>query len=122
LEGNLQRLSENSEREKKALKKKLSYLQDDTKLSISKLNAELERMRLRALNSEDEAKLLNEQLEDLKKQLDESVRENNEMEHRLLNCSSLSYERTPSDDQKLIKLLQEELRNYVSIINLISPR
>ncbi|BAD81883.1 putative mitotic checkpoint protein [Oryza sativa Japonica Group] len=112
LEGNLQRLSENSEREKKALKKKLSYLQDDTKLSISKLNAELERMRLRALNSEDEAKLLNEQLEDLKKQLDESVRENNEMEHRLLNCSSLSYERTPSDDQKLIKLLQEELRNY----------
>uniref|UniRef100_A0A0E0N5R8 Spindle assembly checkpoint component MAD1 n=1 Tax=Oryza rufipogon TaxID=4529 RepID=A0A0E0N5R8_ORYRU len=112
LEGNLQRLSENSEREKKALKKKLSYLQDDTKLSISKLNAELERMRLRAQNSEDEAKLLNEQLEDLKKQLDESVREKNEMEHRLLNCSSLSYERTPSDDQKLIKLLQEELRNY----------
>lgn len=41
LEGNLQRLSENSEREKKALKKKLSYLQDDTKLSISKLNAEV---------------------------------------------------------------------------------
>uniref|UniRef100_A0A0E0FWH1 DUF4094 domain-containing protein n=1 Tax=Oryza nivara TaxID=4536 RepID=A0A0E0FWH1_ORYNI len=71
LEGNLQRLSENSEREKKALKKELSYLQDDTKLSISKLNAELERMRLRAQNSEDEAKLLNEQLEDLKKQLDE---------------------------------------------------
>lgn len=28
-------------------------------------------MRLRAQNSEDEAKLLNEQLEDLKKQLDE---------------------------------------------------
>lgn len=41
LEGNLQRLSENSEREKKALKKELSYLQDDTKLSISKLNAEV---------------------------------------------------------------------------------
>uniref|UniRef100_A0A0D9YI59 DUF4094 domain-containing protein n=1 Tax=Oryza glumipatula TaxID=40148 RepID=A0A0D9YI59_9ORYZ len=112
LEGNLQRLSENSEREKKALKKELSYLQDDTKLSISKLNAELERMRLRAQNSEDEAKLLNEQLEDLKKLLDESVHEKNEMEHRLLNCSSLSDERTPSDDQKLIKLLQEELRNY----------
>uniref|UniRef100_A0A0E0JRQ8 Spindle assembly checkpoint component MAD1 n=1 Tax=Oryza punctata TaxID=4537 RepID=A0A0E0JRQ8_ORYPU len=112
LEGNLQRLSENSEREKKALKKELSYLQDDTKLSISKLNAELERARLRAQNSEDEAKLLNEQLEDLKKQLDESVCEKNEMEHRLLNSSALSDQRTPSDDQKLIKLLQEEIRNY----------
>ncbi|KAF0921066.1 hypothetical protein E2562_038440 [Oryza meyeriana var. granulata] len=112
LEGNLQRLSENSEREKKALKKELSYLQDDTKLSISKLNAELERMRLRAQNSEDEAKLLNEQLDDLKKRLDESVCEKNEMEYKLLNCSALSDQRTPSDDQRLIKLLQEELRNY----------
>uniref|UniRef100_J3L6D6 DUF4094 domain-containing protein n=1 Tax=Oryza brachyantha TaxID=4533 RepID=J3L6D6_ORYBR len=112
LEGNLQRLSEKSEREKKALKKELSYLQDDTKLSVSKLNAEVERMRLKAQNSEDEAKLLNEQLDDLKKQLDESVREKNEMEHKLLNCSVLSDQRTPSDDKKLIKLLQEELRNH----------
>uniref|UniRef100_A0A0D9V8I3 DUF4094 domain-containing protein n=1 Tax=Leersia perrieri TaxID=77586 RepID=A0A0D9V8I3_9ORYZ len=112
LEVNLQRLTENSEREKKALKKELSYLQDDTKLSVSKLDAELERMKLRAQNSENEAKLLNEQLEDLKKQLDESVREKNEMEHKLLSSSALSNQRTPTDDQKLIKLLQEELRNY----------
>ncbi|KAG8054545.1 hypothetical protein GUJ93_ZPchr0001g32054 [Zizania palustris] len=112
LEGNLQRLSDNSEREKKILEKKLSYLQDDAQLSVSKLNAELERMGLRAQNSESEAKLLNEQLDDLKRQLDESLHEKNEMELKQLNSSALSYQRTPTDDQKLIKLLQEELRNY----------
>jgi mitotic spindle assembly checkpoint protein MAD1 len=41
LERALQQLSENSEREKKALKKELSYMQDDSKLSFSKLNAEV---------------------------------------------------------------------------------
>ncbi|KAL5228022.1 hypothetical protein ABZP36_016287 [Zizania latifolia] len=112
LEGNLQRLSDNSEREKKVLKKELSYLQDDAQLSVSKLNAELERMELRAQNSESEAKLLNEQLDDLKKQLDESLHEKNEMELKQLNSSALSNQRTQTDDQKLIKLLQEELRNY----------
>ncbi|CAM0883890.1 unnamed protein product [Alopecurus aequalis] len=112
LERSLQRLSENSEREKKALKKELSYMQEDSKLSISKLNAELERMSLRAQNSEKEAKMLTEQLEDLKKQLDEHLLEKNETEHRLLDSSALSVQRSPTDDQKLIKLLQEELRNY----------
>uniref|UniRef100_A0A0A9CVV1 Pco088261 n=1 Tax=Arundo donax TaxID=35708 RepID=A0A0A9CVV1_ARUDO len=112
LEGNLQRLSESSEREKKTLQKEFSYLKDDLTLSVSKLNAELERMRLRAENSESEAKLLSEQLVDLKKQLDECLREKNEMEHKLLNSSVLSDQHAPTDDQKFIKLLQEELRNY----------
>ncbi|XP_062181681.1 mitotic spindle checkpoint protein MAD1-like [Phragmites australis] len=112
LEENLQRLSERSEREKKTLKKEFSYLKDDLTLSVSKLNAELERMRLRAENSESEAKLLSEQLVDLKKQFDECLREKNDMEHKLLISSALSDQRAPTDDQKLIKLLQEELRNF----------
>jgi hypothetical protein len=37
------------------------------------------------------------------------------MELKLLNSSALPDQRAPTDDQKLIKLLQEELRNYVSI-------
>lgn len=41
LERAMQRLSENSEREKKALQKELSYMQDDSKLSLSKVNAEV---------------------------------------------------------------------------------
>ncbi|CAO1942482.1 unnamed protein product [Urochloa humidicola] len=112
LERNLQRLSESSEREKKTLKKELSYMKEDLTLSASKLNAELEKTRLRAENFESEAKLLNEQLVDLKTQLDECLREKNEMEFKLLNSSSLPGQHAPTDDQKLIKLLQEELRNY----------
>ncbi|RLN04086.1 mitotic spindle checkpoint protein MAD1 [Panicum miliaceum] len=112
LEGNLQRSSESSEREKKTLKKELSYMKEDLTLSASKLNAELEKTRLKAENYESEAKLLNEQLVDLKKQLDECLREKNEMELKLLNSSALPDQRAPTDDQKLIKLLQEELRNY----------
>jgi len=115
LEGNLQRLSESSEREKKTLKKELSYTKEDLSLSASKLNAELEKTRLRAENYEGEAKLLNEQLVELKKQLDECLREKNDMELKLLNSSALPDHHAPTDDQKLIKLLQEELRNYVSI-------
>ncbi|CAO2182164.1 unnamed protein product [Urochloa humidicola] len=112
LERNLQQLSESSEREKKTLKKELSYMKEDLNLSASKLNAELEKTRLRAENFESEAKLLNEQLMDLKTQLDECLREKNEMELKLLNSSSLPGQHAPTDDQKLIKLLQEELRNY----------
>ena len=37
------------------------------------------------------------------------------MELKLLNSSALPDQHAPTDDQKLIKLLQEELRNYVSI-------
>ena len=37
------------------------------------------------------------------------------MELKLLNSSALLNQNASTDDQKLIKLLQEELRNYVSI-------
>jgi len=45
LEGNLQRSSESSEREKKTLKKELSYMKGDLTLSASKLNAEVHIVR-----------------------------------------------------------------------------
>ena len=45
LEGNLQRSSESSEREKKTLKKELSYMKEDLTLSASKLNAEVHIVR-----------------------------------------------------------------------------
>ncbi|XP_004970764.2 mitotic spindle checkpoint protein MAD1 [Setaria italica] len=112
LEGNLQRLLESSEREKKTLKKELSYMKEDLTLSASRLNVELEKTRLKAENYESEAELLNEQLVDLKKQLEECLRERNEMELKLLNSSALPGQHAPTDDQKLIKLLREELRNY----------
>ncbi|KAF8716480.1 hypothetical protein HU200_026303 [Digitaria exilis] len=112
LEGKLQRLSESSEREKKTLRKELSYMKEDLTLSASKLNTELEKTRLRADNHEDEAKLLNEQLVELKRQLDECLREKNEMELKSLNSSALPDQRAPTGDQTLIKLLQEELRSY----------
>jgi mitotic spindle assembly checkpoint protein MAD1 len=41
LEGDLHRLSESSEREKKTLKKELSYVKEDLSLSASKNNAEV---------------------------------------------------------------------------------
>jgi mitotic spindle assembly checkpoint protein MAD1 len=41
LEVNLHRLSESSEREKKTLKKELSYVKEDLSLSASKNNAEV---------------------------------------------------------------------------------
>ncbi|ONM35926.1 Mitotic spindle checkpoint protein MAD1 [Zea mays] len=112
LEGDLHRLSESSEREKKTLKKELSYVKEDLSLSASKNNAELEKTILRAENYESEAKLLNEQLTNLKKQLDECLSEKNEMELKLLNSSALPNQHAPTEEQKLIKLLQEELRNY----------
>ncbi|WVZ67974.1 hypothetical protein U9M48_016975 [Paspalum notatum var. saurae] len=112
LEGKLQRLSESSDREKRTLKKELSYMKEDLAFSASKLKAELEKTKLRAENYESEATVLNEQLMNLKKQLDECLREKTEMELKLLNSSSLPDQHAPTDDQKLIKLLQEELRNY----------
>ncbi|KAJ0972150.1 hypothetical protein J5N97_020109 [Dioscorea zingiberensis] len=73
LQGKLKRLSESSEREKTHLKKELSHLQQESEFSISRTKVELERMRLRAENSEKEAMLLEEQLGDLRKQLNEEV-------------------------------------------------
>ncbi|OEL13858.1 Mitotic spindle checkpoint protein MAD1 [Dichanthelium oligosanthes] len=106
LEGNLQRLSESSEREKKTLKKELSYMKEDLTLSASKLNAEIS--TLTSIGSS----IWFHTLIYILCGLGQCLREKNEMELKLLNPSALPTQHAPTDDQKLIKLLQEELRNY----------
>ncbi|CAL9112838.1 unnamed protein product [Musa acuminata var. zebrina] len=111
LEGKLQRLSDSSEREKNILKRQLEHLQDDSKLSSYKIAADLERMKLRAENSEKESELLREQLNDLRIQLDECLHEKSGLEHKLVTYAAAPQEST-SEDDNLVKHLREQLRNY----------
>ncbi|KAJ0959761.1 hypothetical protein J5N97_000550 [Dioscorea zingiberensis] len=112
LQGKLKRLSESSEREKTHLKKELSHLQQESEFSISRTKVELERMRLRAENSEKEAMLLEEQLGDLSKQLNECLHQKSDLEQKLSTFSAPSHDANLSDNQTLVKHLQEELRSY----------
>lgn len=112
LEGELKRLSESSEREKKRLQKELSHLQDESKLSICRITADLDRQKLRADNFEKETMLLKDQLQDLQGQLNECLYQKNELELKLSSLTSLSHETGSSESQILVKHLQEELRNY----------
>lgn len=112
LEGKLSHVSESIEREKVRLQKDLTQLKQESKLSMSRISADLEKMECRASNSEKEATLLKEQLENLQNQLNECLHEKNEVEKKL---STLTYQEIPSsDDSILVKHLREELRNYES--------
>ncbi|KAJ3707750.1 hypothetical protein LUZ61_011455 [Rhynchospora tenuis] len=112
LQTKLESLSDSSEREINSLKRELSYVQDESRFSSSKVTAELERTRLRAESAEEEAELLKEQLIGLKEQLDECLTQKGEIEHHP-SSSNVSSSNAPSDDdKKMIKLLQEELHNY----------
>ncbi|CAH1426297.1 unnamed protein product [Lactuca virosa] len=112
LEGKLSHVSESTEREKVRLQKDLTQLKQESKLSISRISADLEKMECRAINFEKEATLLKEQLENLQSQLNECLHEKNEVEKKL---STLTYQEAPSsDDSILVKHLREELRNYES--------
>ncbi|XP_027331999.1 mitotic spindle checkpoint protein MAD1 isoform X3 [Abrus precatorius] len=71
LEGKLGHLSESIEREKNRLHDEHAQLKRDSKLSISRITANLEKMECRANNAEKEAELLKEQLKHLKDQLNE---------------------------------------------------
>ncbi|KAI4342227.1 hypothetical protein MLD38_026875 [Melastoma candidum] len=112
LEGKLNRLSEGAEREKKGLHSELVLLKRELKLSTSRMNAEVEKMECRAVNAENEAKLLQKQLEDSRKHLKECLQQKCEAEKKL---SALTVgESSSSDLSILVKHLQEELRNYES--------
>ncbi|XP_023730297.1 mitotic spindle checkpoint protein MAD1 [Lactuca sativa] len=112
LEGKLSHVSESTEREKVRLQKDLTQLKQESKLSISRISADLEKMECKAINFEKEATLLKEQLESLQSQLNECLHEKNEVEKKL---STLTYQEAPSsDDSILVKHLREELRNYES--------
>ncbi|KAL2339328.1 hypothetical protein Fmac_013774 [Flemingia macrophylla] len=112
LEGKLGHLSESIEREKKRLHDELSLLKSDSKLSISRISANLEQMECRANNAEREAELLKEQLKHLKGQLDECLHQKTEVEKKLSTLTFQEGASTGSD--ALVKVLQEELRNYES--------
>ncbi|GJZ54686.1 mitotic spindle checkpoint protein MAD1 [Tanacetum coccineum] len=112
LEGNLSHVSESIERERVRLQKELTQLKQESKLSISRIGADLERMECKANNSEKEANLLKEQMEDLQRKLNECLHEKNDVEKKL---SILTCQESPSDDDSiLVKHLREELRNYES--------
>lgn len=112
LERKLSQVSESIERERVRLHKDLTQLKQESKLSISRISADLERMECKANNSEKEAILLKEQLENLQRRLNECLHEKNEVEKKL---STLTCQEFPSsDDNILVKHLREELRNYES--------
>ncbi|KAK7348490.1 hypothetical protein VNO80_23048 [Phaseolus coccineus] len=112
LEGKLGHLSESIEREKKRLHDEHSQLKSDSKLSISRISANLEQMECRAKNAEREAELLKEQLKDLKDQHDECLHQKIELEKKV---STLMFQEVASTDSNaLVKHLQQELRNYES--------
>ncbi|XVF23150.1 hypothetical protein REPUB_Repub13aG0012800 [Reevesia pubescens] len=112
LEAKLTQLSQSIEREKKRLHNELAQLKGESKLSVSRISADLERMEFRANNAEKESELLKEQLEDLKKQFNECLHQKSEVEKKL---SSFTFQEvTSSESDILIKHLQEELRNYES--------
>lgn len=110
LKGKQSQLSESREREKKRLNSELEQLKRDSKLSVTRISADLERMEYRAKNAEKESELLKEQLQDAQKQLKECLHLKSELEKKL---SSFTFQEvSPSDSQILVKHLQEELRNY----------
>ncbi|KAJ3678028.1 hypothetical protein LUZ60_001831 [Juncus effusus] len=112
LEMKLESLSSSAKREKSSLKRELYYCQDDTKLSLSRLTAELETTRMRAESSESETELLQEQLMELQNQFDQCLKEKTELEQNLCTSNIPSFNNSPSEDKKLIKILQEEIHNY----------
>ncbi|OVA05803.1 Spindle assembly checkpoint component Mad1 [Macleaya cordata] len=114
LEDKLSHLSESIEREKSRLHSELSQLKKESKLSVSRISADLEKMTCRASNAEKESELLKKQLEDLRKQLNECLHQKSEAEKKLLSLNSVSQEVTPTETGILVKHLQEELRNYES--------
>ncbi|XP_065870640.1 mitotic spindle checkpoint protein MAD1 [Euphorbia lathyris] len=112
LEGKLAYLSETIEREKKRLNNELAHIQRDSKLSLSRITADLEKMECRAKNAEQESELLKEQLEGLKLQLNECAHQKIELERKLSNFTI--QEGSSTESNILVKHLQEELRNYES--------
>ncbi|KAD6795496.1 hypothetical protein E3N88_06392 [Mikania micrantha] len=113
-EGKLSHVSESIEREKNHLQRELSQLNQESKLSISRISADLERMECKASNSEKEAILLKEQLETLQTKLKECLHEKNEVEKKL---STFTIQEFSSDDNILVKHLREELRNCESEVH-----
>ncbi|KAM3219467.1 mitotic spindle checkpoint protein MAD1 [Capsicum chacoense] len=110
LERKLSSVSESIERERSRLHNELEQLKSESKFSVTKISNSLERMEFRATNSEKESVLLKEQLEELRKRLDECMQQKIEAEKKLSNFTF--QEGFSSDNNILVKHLQEELRSY----------
>ncbi|KAI3937737.1 hypothetical protein MKW92_017927 [Papaver armeniacum] len=112
LEQKLSRVSESIEREKTHLQRDLTELKKESKLSISRISADLEHMACKANNAEKESELLKTQLEDLREQLNECMHQKGDLEKKLVDFSFQSQVGSPRQSDILVKHLQEELRNY----------
>lgn len=110
LEGKLTHLSDSIEREKKRLNNEVTQLKRESKSSISRIGADLEKMECRAQNAERKSEMLKNQMKDLKEQLNECLNQKSEVEKKL--SSSTFQEFSTTDSNILVKHLQEEIRNY----------
>ncbi|CAM8987062.1 hypothetical protein QQ045_007831 [Rhodiola kirilowii] len=110
LEENLNRHSKSTEKEIRLLQNEIVELKRESKLSMSRLQADLEKMECRCKNADEESRLLKLQLEQIKKQHLECVLQKTEAEKKLLDFTSK--EIISSDSSILVKHLQEELRKY----------
>ncbi|KAG0503208.1 hypothetical protein HPP92_003280 [Vanilla planifolia] len=114
VEEELRMVSQMNERENKRLQKALSQVQDECKFSLSRANAELERMTIRADNAEKDGELLKKNLADLQDKLTECLNAKDQLEHTLSSSDFQSVRSNTSEDQTLVKYLKEELQNYES--------
>lgn len=114
LERKLNQLSDSTERDKKNRQDDLMHLKSDSKLSISRLKADLEKAQFQAVNAEKESKLLKEKLEDISQQLKKCLSEKNELEKEIQNSGCPKVDTASSQNDVLVKHLQEELRIYES--------
>ncbi|KAL8172278.1 hypothetical protein V2J09_024082 [Rumex salicifolius] len=116
-EQKLSHLSDSIEREKKHLKDELLQFEQESKLSVSRIRTDLERMECRANNAEKESAMYKEQLEAVKKQFRECLTQKSELENKLTMSSSPLKDSTETNSDMLVKQLQEELRNYESEVH-----
>lgn len=112
LKEKLSRLSESTGRGRSCLDSEIEQLKRDSKLSATRISAELERMEFRANNAEKESQLLKEQLEDSQKQFKECLHLKGELEKKLSSFTFQEVTSSPTESHILVKHLQEELRNY----------
>ncbi|CAI9101502.1 OLC1v1038840C1 [Oldenlandia corymbosa var. corymbosa] len=115
LEGKLSNVSQSIEREKIRLQNELAQLKSESKLSASRIRADLEKMEMRAKHAEEESGLLKNQIEQLKKRLNECMQQKGDLEKKLLSITP--QEATSPDTSALVKHLQEELKNYESEVH-----
>ncbi|PKA65043.1 hypothetical protein AXF42_Ash019055 [Apostasia shenzhenica] len=114
MEEELRTASERNEKEKGKLQMVLSHLEDESKLSIARVNAKLERMKIRANTSEKEAESMKKSFADLQKQLSQCLHEKSQIECMLSRGNSPVIKTSPSEHQTLVKHLQDELRYCVA--------